>query len=154
MTHSTLHATFIIEHTFSASPEKVFHAFSDQKTKALWFIGPGDWKKSDHRLDFRIGGEEHVSGGPPNGPVHTYDAVFRDIVPNERIITTYEMHLGDARISVSLATLEFKPEAGGTRFVLTEQGVYLDDIDTPESRERGTNDLLNNLEIALAQDKN
>jgi uncharacterized protein YndB with AHSA1/START domain len=149
--HSTVHASFTIERTLTASPEHVFQAFADQETKAKWFIGPDHWKKSDHRLNFKVGSEEHVSGGPVGGSVHSYNAVFRDIVPQERIVTTYEMHLEDKRISVSVATLEFILEGTGTRLILTEQDVFLDGYDTPESREHGTRDLLDKLEASLTQ---
>ena len=149
MERKVTHASFTIERSLSASPERVFKAFADQETKAKWFIGPDTWQKSDQTLDFKIAGKEHVSGGPPGGPVHRYDSTFMDIVPNERIITTYEMHLDDDRISVSVATLEFKATDGGTKLTPTEQGAYLDGFDTPERREHGTNDLLDKLGASL-----
>lgn len=39
----------------------------------------------------------------------TFDAVYHDVVADERIVYAYEMHLDDRKISVSLATLELKP---------------------------------------------
>ena len=146
---SATHATFVIDREYAASPSRVYAAWSNQETKARWFVGPDGWKQSDHALDFRVGGREHLSGGPPGGPVHRYDAVFQDIVPNERIVSTYEMHLDDNRISVSLATLEFEPAGKGTRLVYTEQGVFLDGYDDAGSREHGTRELLDKLGIAL-----
>ena len=62
-------------------------------------------------------------------------------MPNERIIYGYDMHLDDKRISVSLATVEFKPAGKGTRLTFTEQGAFLDGFDDPRLRERGTIDL-------------
>ena len=124
-------------------------AFADARSKAKWFVGPDDWDKSDHKLDFREGGKESVSGGPPGGPVHSFNCTYQDIVPNERIVTTYEMHLGKARISVSLATVEFKAVGADTRLVLTEQGAFLDGFDRPEFREEGTRRLLDQLGVAF-----
>lgn len=149
---STKHATFVIERTFDASPARVFAAWADPKAKARWWGGPDEWKKSDHKLDFRVGGRETISGGPPGGTVHHYNALYQDIVPNERIITSYEMHLDDTRISVSIATLEFKPVGAKTKLILTEQGVFLDGFDKPEMREEGTRILLDNLEAALRRE--
>ena len=51
-------------------------------------------------------------------------------MPDQRIVTTYEMLMADTRISVSLATVELTP-AGGTRLVYTEQGAFLDGHDNP-----------------------
>lgn len=151
ITRSVTHSTFVLERTYDASPGRVFAAWAEPEAKAKWFVGPDDWESSDHELDFRVGGREHVSGGPKAGPVHTYDCIYRDIVPNERIVTTYDMHMDDVRISVSLATVEFKAEAGGTRLVYTEQGAFLDGYDKPEYREQGTADLLDSLGRLLEQ---
>jgi len=142
---SVTHATFVLERTYDASPARVFAAFANPEAKARWFIGPDNWDKSNHQMDFRIGGHETVSGGPPGRSVHSYDACFQDIVADQRIVTTYEMQMDGARISVSVATLEFQPDGSGTRLVMTEQGAYLDGIDTAAERERGTSDLLANL---------
>src|SRR5687767_8047071 len=132
---SVTHATFVIERTYDASPARVFAAFAEPMAKARWFVGPEEWESSDHQLDFRVGGREHVSGGPAGGPVHSYDAVYQDIVPHERIVSTYDMHLDDHRISVSLATVELKGEGDRTRLVYTEQGAFLDGYDDASSRE-------------------
>ena len=146
---SVTHATFVIERSYDAPPAQVFAAWATPAAKARWFVGPDEWEKSDHQLDFRVGGRESVSGGPQGGPVHTYNAVYQDIVPNERIIAAYDMHMDETRISVSLATVEFKPAGPGTRLIYTEQGAFLDGFDKPESREHGTRDLLDNLGKAL-----
>lgn len=148
---SVTHATFTIERTYPASAEAVFAAFADPQAKAQWFGGPDEWQKSDHSLDFRVGGREHVSGGPQGGPIHSFDAIYQDIVPGERIIYTYDLHLDDTRISVSVATIELKPSGESTRLKLTEQGAFLDGFGIPDDRERGTRDLLDNLGKALAR---
>lgn len=139
---SVTHATFAIDRTYAASPARVFQAFADPAIKSRWFGDPDEMPTSDYSLDFRIGGREFNRGGPPGGPIYTFEALYQDIVPNERIVTTYEMHMGEARISVSVATVEFKPEGAGTHLVYTEQGAFLDGHDTPAAREHGTRELL------------
>ncbi|MEP7178489.1 MAG: SRPBCC family protein [Pseudonocardiales bacterium] len=146
---SVTHGTFAIERSYAAPPQRVFAAWADPEAKRQWFVGPHDRASSDHEMDFRVGGLEHVSGGPADGPTFSYDARYQDIVPAQRIVTTYEMHMDDARISVSVATVEFRPEGSGTRLVLTEQGAFLDGHDTPEQRETGTRELLDALEKTL-----
>jgi uncharacterized protein YndB with AHSA1/START domain len=149
---SVTHATFVIERTYATSPARVFAAWATPAAKARWFVGPDEWETSDHKLDFRIGGRESVSGGPPGGPVHAFNAMYQDIVPNERIISTYDMHLNETRISVSLATVEFKPAGAGTRLIYTEQGAFLDGYDDAGQREHGTRALLDNLDAALRRE--
>jgi uncharacterized protein YndB with AHSA1/START domain len=146
---STTHATFVIERDYPHAPSKVFAAFANPQSKAQWFGGPDNWEKSNYKLDFRIGGKESISGGPPGGTVHAYSAEIWDIVENERIVLAYDMHLDAIRISVSLATTEIKPSANGTRLTYTEQGVYLDGYDDAGQREEGTQQLLNQLDAFL-----
>lgn len=142
---SVVHDTFVIERSYEASLERVYQAWSDPKAKAQWFGGAAEVEQSDYELDFRVGGREWISGGPPEGPLYTYEAIIRDIVPNERIVHTYEMKLDGKRISVSVATVEFHAVDDKTRLVLTEQGVYLDGLDNPAQREQGTRELLDAL---------
>jgi uncharacterized protein YndB with AHSA1/START domain len=144
-----LHATFVIERTFEAAPAQVFAAFADRAAKASWFVGPDHWQAFDYRLDFRVGRSEHLSNKVPGGPTHTFDARYEDIVPAQRIVYTYEMHLDDRRISVSLATLELLPAGAGTKLILTEQDAFLDGADLPIQREQGMGALLDNLEAYL-----
>jgi uncharacterized protein YndB with AHSA1/START domain len=149
---SVIHASFVIERTYPVPPARVFAAFADPKIKARWFGAPDDWEKGEVSMDFRVGGREISIGGPKGGPVHAFDGRYQDIVPNERIIYTYDMHLDAQRISVSLATIEFKPADAGTRLVFTEHGAFLDGYDDPAGREHGTNWLLDQLGKVLARE--
>lgn len=142
---STDHATFVIERTYPAAPARVFAAWADQAAKSRWF-GPGE----DHRLDFRVGGSEHLKVRTGEGVLYTFDSLYQDVVQDERIVYSYEMHRDGVLISVSVATIELRPAGEGTQLVLTEQGVFLDGHDTPQEREHGTRELLVALEAALA----
>jgi uncharacterized protein YndB with AHSA1/START domain len=82
----------------------------------------------------------------------TFDAIYHDIVPRERIVYTYEMHLDERKISVSLATLEIEPAgAGQTKLKVCEQGAFLDGYDDAGSREHGTGILLDQLGASLIE---
>jgi uncharacterized protein YndB with AHSA1/START domain len=151
MQRSVSHATFVIERAYKAAPAKVFAAFADAKSKAQWFVGPDNWEKSDHKLDFRVGGKESVSGGPPGGPTHYYNATIWDIVEGQRIVTSYEMHLDKTRISVSVGTTEIRQDGAASKLIYTEQGAFLDGYDDAGSRERGTQELFDQLERHLAR---
>ena len=149
---SVTHASFVIERTYDAPPARVFEACSDPATKKRWFVGPDNWDKSNYQLDFRVGGEETVTGGPEGGPTYTYRATIQDIVPDQRIVSTYEMAMDGKRISVSVATVEVTPEGSGTQLTLTEQDAFLDGLDNVEAREHGTRELLDNLGAMLARE--
>lgn len=146
MTRTVAHDTFVIERTYGASPARVFVAFADPAIKMRWFGEPGSAMNASHQMDFRVGGRESLDGeAPGGGPRFTFDVTYQDIVDNERIVYSYDMTMDGRRISVSVATIEFIPESGGTRFILTEQGAYLDGLDTSAIREEGTQQLLDAL---------
>jgi uncharacterized protein YndB with AHSA1/START domain len=141
---STKHATFVIERTYEAMPERVFAAWSEQAAKARWF-GPPEKPEGSYSLDFRVGGREHLAIGEHDGPQYSFDALYQDIVDGQRIVYTYDMHRDEDRISVSVATVEIGAAGAATRLTLTEQGVFLDGLDDPAEREHGTNVLMDTL---------
>jgi uncharacterized protein YndB with AHSA1/START domain len=142
---SATHGAFTLERVYEASPGRVFKAWADPTIKARWFVGPSDWQLLERSIDFRVGGNERLSGRKGSGVVSTFDAVYHDIVPDQRIIYCYDMRLDDAHISASLATVVLAPAGGGTRLTFTEQAVFLDGYDDSGSRERGTRILLEQL---------
>jgi uncharacterized protein YndB with AHSA1/START domain len=142
---SVSHDTFVIERTYDIPVAQVFRAWADPVLKARWFAGSAEALGADYQLDFRVGGHEVNRGGPPGGSVYTYDSQYRDIVPEQRIVYTYEMSADENRISVSVATVQFHDHGATTQLVLTEQGVFLDGHDTVAQREEGTRGLLDSL---------
>ena len=144
---SVTHATFVVERSYPTTPARAFAAWADPRAKAVWFTGQAD---PDHAMDFRVGGREITRGGPPGGAVYSYEATYQDIVPDRRIVYAYVMDKDAARISASIATVEFQPVSGGVRVLLTEQGVYLDGGDKPEIRHGGIEAQFDALGKALA----
>jgi uncharacterized protein YndB with AHSA1/START domain len=149
---SVTHATFVVERTYDASPDRVFAAWADPAAKARWFGNPDDGV-DEFELDFRVGGRELSRGTAPNGKAYTYEARYQDIVPDDRIVYAYDMHLEEARISVSLSTVQLSPEGEGTRLTYTEQGAFLDGLETPEQREQGSGALFDALGEELRKEQ-
>jgi uncharacterized protein YndB with AHSA1/START domain len=130
------HDTFTVERTYPVPPARVFAAWTDPAEKRQWFA-----LDASYELDVREGGTE-VNIGEHEGTTYTYRAWYRDVVADERLVYAYEMHMGDARISVSLSTVELEPAGDGTLLRYTEQGAYLDGLDEPSLRIAGTEQLL------------
>jgi len=140
--HSVLHDTFRIDRTYPATPSRVFAAFASQEAKDAWGdtgdLEPAD-PGGDSEFDFRVGGRERFSH-KWQGTSFRYAALYYDIVPEQRIVYSYEMYADDVRISVSVATIEFAKTGDGTALTWTEQGAYLDGF-----RKDGTTEMLDGL---------
>jgi uncharacterized protein YndB with AHSA1/START domain len=131
------HATFTLERTYPAPPQRVFAAWSDPAAKARWFAGG----TADHELDFRVGGRE-IARGTHDNQVLTFESHYQDIVPDERIVFASSLYEGTTLATVSVTTVELRPDADGTRLLLTEYGAFLDGREEPAWREHGTADQL------------
>ncbi len=159
---SVIHDTFTIERSYPVTTSRVFAAFASQEAKGVWGdtgdLTPGDPTPGDSataasaEFDFRVGGHERFGFGY-DGHAYRYDALYYDIVPEQRIIYSYEMFADGARISVSVATIEFTKTGDGTALTWTEQGTYLDGFDGAEAsdlRRGGTAEMLDGLAKYLA----
>jgi uncharacterized protein YndB with AHSA1/START domain len=153
---SVIHDTFVIERTYPASPARAFAAFAAKEAKDTWGdtgdIAGIEPATGPIEFDFRVGGRERF--GFVYQDVHyTYDAFYYDIVPDQRLVYSYEMYADGVRFSVSVATIEFVKTADGTALTWTEQGAYLDGFDgddAPRLREGGTSEMLDGLAKYLA----
>jgi uncharacterized protein YndB with AHSA1/START domain len=145
--HSVAHGSFTIERTYPAGPERVFDAWSSQAKKNQWFGEGDDFLAStdEYTLDFRIGGQERLAGTMPGGRTFDYNAFYQDVVQDRRFVMSYDVCIDGRRHSVSLMTVELAPISDGTRLVLTEQGAFLDGLDSNAQREEGAADSLNKL---------
>ena len=138
------HATFTLERVYPAPPKRVFAAWSDPAAKARWFAGP---TSDHHELDFRVGGRE-IARGTHDSQAMTFESRYQDIVPDERIVFASSLYEGTELATVSVTTVELRPDGDGTRLQLTEYGAYLDGREEPAWRKQGTADQL----AALAEE--
>jgi len=147
---SVVHATFHLERSYEAPIARVWKALTDQEAKQKWFTGtPGRWELLERHMDVRVGGSERLKGRWEGGVVSTFDAIYHDVIPEQRLVYSYVMHLDEKKISVSLATLQLDATDGKTTLKVTEQGAFLDGYDDAGSREHGTGHLLDALGASL-----
>ncbi len=147
---SVVHSTFHLERSYEAPVARVWQALTNQEAKQKWFTGtPGRWELLERHMDVRVGGSERLKGRWEGGVVSTFDAVYHDVIPEQRLVYSYVMHLDEKKISVSLATLQLDATDGKTTLKVTEQGAFLDGYDDAGSREHGTGHLLDALGESL-----
>jgi len=147
---SIKHASFVIERRLDYDPALVYRAWVTPDAKARWFNGPPDkWTEEVREMDVRVGGRDRLIGKFVDGSESRFECLYFDVVPEKRLVYTYDMYWQGKKISVSLASVEFVLAGKGTKLVLTEQHAFLDGYEDAGSRERGTRGLMDNLEVAL-----
>jgi uncharacterized protein YndB with AHSA1/START domain len=154
-----VHDTFVVERSYPVAPARVYAAFADDELKRRWFIIDKSMATTEvYQNDFVVGGKETTRfrfadtspGGSAAGTVMGNDSIYMDIVENERIVYTYSMLVGDARISTSLTTIELLPEGKGTRLVFTEHAVFFGESDALQHRKHGVTHMLGKIAEVIA----
>lgn len=146
MSDTPIHDTFSIERQFKANRKRAFEAWSQRALKETWFVGPpGKWTPLKREFDFRIDGREIARGTFTDGHTSHFDAIYMDIVDQERIVYAYRMYVNDVLLSVSLVTVEFEDCGAGSKTKFTEQGVYFATQEAVASRLHGSEMLMDNV---------
>jgi uncharacterized protein YndB with AHSA1/START domain len=146
---TVVHASFRLEKTYPHPVEKVFKAFADTATKQRWY-GSRSPDGAAYDNDFRVGGQEHsrsIMGDdtPFPGAVLSSQALYLDIIANQRIVTGSNMMMNGTPFSGSLITFEFERDGDGTRLVCTHAGAFFENSDGNDMRRHGWNALLDRL---------
>lgn len=97
------------------TPDVVFAAWSTAESLAGWFA-PMAEQTPDVAMDFKVGGHYSIVMPLPDGSVHTTAGVFREIVPNEKIIMSWRCDaFADPE---SLVEVHFRKAGEGTELHL------------------------------------
>jgi uncharacterized protein YndB with AHSA1/START domain len=136
-------AEFTLTRDYPVRIERVWDAFAQEDQKLDWFGAGDSFESGEWAFDFRVGGRDVAEGTFHDGPVSRYEAVYTDIVEHVRIVTTYDMWIDGVHMSTSVASLEFEPTNGATRFTHVEHGVFFDQFWADgATREEGSRGLL------------
>jgi uncharacterized protein YndB with AHSA1/START domain len=145
-----VHATCVVERSFSKPAGLVFAALSDPNKVRQWMGESEHSEVMEFGCEFREGGKQVVKykmgpGTPIAGVVITNEGRFQQIVLGERIVTSSTMKRDGQIFSASQVTFELVPTDEGTDLILTHQGAFFEGSDGPETRERGWNALMDKL---------
>jgi uncharacterized protein YndB with AHSA1/START domain len=152
---SVTHDTFVLERSYSATPERVFAAFADPAKKRRWFIEGHNNEVEQYEMAFHVGGVERTrvrfsESSPLPGAICSNETLYQDIVPNRRLIFSSTMAINSRSISATLVTVELLPSEAGTDLILTHQAAFFEGADGPEMRQAGWRGLLDKLTAELA----
>lgn len=154
---STITGTFTIPLELPVSPAALWPLLSERAGRQRWVRMPGPSATATHELDFRPGGGERLTNTFVSGELHEdleNRSTFYDIVPNERIVSSYAATVGGILRWVALVTVDLTATDAGTRLDWTEQYAFVT-LSTPDGADDvkhligGTRLRLNGLVAAL-----
>lgn len=108
-----------IRRVYKVPAAAVYAAWTDPEQMKHWMGPSDDFGESEVTTDVRVGGSYRIVMHAPDGEVHRVGGVFREIVPNSKLVYTWAWESTPER--ESLVTVEFKPAGQGTELVLTHQ---------------------------------
>ena len=135
------YGTLTLTRSINAPRELVFKAWTELDHRKHWFAGPG-WSEIKRSVDLRVGGQEIAHGQFENGVETIYTSTFHHILPNERLIYAFDMHVAGEFFSSSLTGVDFITNNAKTELTYTEHCFFLGKEYDIEGRIEGTNWLL------------
>lgn len=118
---------FAMSRMFNAPRERVYQAYTDPAAISQWW-GQRDSETVVDKSDVRPGGEwRYIQKHPDQGAEYAFKGEYREVVPNERIVNTFEFEPMPGHVVVD--TVVFEDVDGQTKVTVTSS------FDTKEERD-------------------
>ena len=144
-TATAVKPSLTIKRRFNAPPAKVFAAWIDPEKVKRW-MGPGAVEVQSAENDARVGGHYRWVMKTPTGEIHDVSGVYREVVPNEKLVFSWAWKSTPERESV--VTLTFKPDGAGTLMTLLHEQFF--DEQARDSHQGGWNGAMEKLDKYLS----
>ncbi len=114
--------TVTLHRVFTASPEKVYKAFTDADAMASW-LPPYGFVCKVHSMDARVGGKYKMSfTNFGTGSSHSFGGEYLEIVPNE--LLKYTDVFDDPNLpGQMITTIVLRKVVCGTEITATQEGI-------------------------------
>jgi uncharacterized protein YndB with AHSA1/START domain len=140
-TGATTKPSLTLKRRLKASPERVFAAWTDPEKITRW-MGPDEGKAISAECDARTGGRYRWVMQGTSGEIHDVSGVFREVVPNEKLVFTWAWKSTPER--QSLVTVLITPDGDGSLLTLTHEQFF--DADARDRHRNGWNGALDKME--------
>jgi uncharacterized protein YndB with AHSA1/START domain len=131
---------------YDAAPGKVWRAITEPEMLKKWMAPSDAFKVPVAEAELRVGGRYHIVMNAPDGQVHDVSGVYREVVPNKKLVYTWAWKSTPERESV--VTIELRAAGGGTELTLRHEQFF--DEEARNHHEQGWNGCLARLEKAVA----
>ena len=110
-----------LKRRLNAPPAKVYAAWTDPKKIGRW-MGPEGIETLSAEADARVGGRYRFIMRSPDGEKHDVSGVYREFIPDEKLVFTWAWISTPER--ESLVTLTFKSDGDGTLFTMMHEQFF------------------------------
>jgi len=144
-TQTATKPSLTIKRRLKAPPAKVYATWTDPEKVKGW-MGTSEMKASHVECDLRVGGRYRWVMIAPSGEQHDVRGVYREIVPNEKLVFTWAWKSTPER--ESLVTVLLKPDGDGTLLTLMHEQFF--DEDARDRHNDGWSNCLDKMEKFVA----
>ena len=144
-TQTATKPSLTVKRRFNAPPAKVFAAWTDPEKMKRW-MGPEGVQGLSCEIDPRAGGRYRLVMRAPNGDEHDVSGIYREVVPNEKLVFTWAWKSTPER--ETLVTVLLKPDGAGTLLTLMHEQFF--DETARDHHQQGWTGSLNKLENFVA----
>ena len=130
---------------FDAAPGKVWRALTEPEMLKKWMRPDDATKVSTAEIDLRVGGRYRIVMVPPEGEEHDVRGVYREIVPNRKLVYTWAWKTTPERESI--VTIELRATGSGTELTLKHEQFF--DKEARDRHQHGWMGCLDRLARAL-----
>lgn len=114
--------TVTLHRVLTASPEKLYRAFTEADALAKW-LPPNGFTCTVHHLEAKVGGTHRMSfRNFTTGDSHSFGGEYLELVPGERLVYTDMFDApglpGEMRVTVTL-----KAVSVGTEVTIVQEGI-------------------------------
>ena len=118
---TTQDTVLILKRTFPVPVAKVYTAWTSAEALRHW-LAPADYLVTLSEADFRVGGSYRVSMKPPHKDItHTVNGTYREIVPEEKLVFTWQWEDDADDAGETLVTVQFEDNGAETALLLTHE---------------------------------
>jgi uncharacterized protein YndB with AHSA1/START domain len=142
-TATTVKPSLTVKRRFKAPPAKVFAAWTKPEEIAKW-MGSSDVTACQAEADVHVGGRFHIQMRTADDE-HNVSGVYREVVPNEKLVFTWAWRSTPER--ESLVTVALKPDGDGTLMTFTHEQFF--DEDARDRHQQGWSGAFDKLEKYL-----
>jgi uncharacterized protein YndB with AHSA1/START domain len=112
---------------FNAERERVWKVYTDPDLIPRWW-GPRYLTTTVDKMDLRVGGVWRYIQKDPDGNIHAFNGVYKEVDAPKRLVSTFEYEPMAGHISTDASTFEELPD-GRTRLTTYSTFSSLEDLE-------------------------